>query len=508
MGEGADCVAAVPCEELGVSRVIVARSRRPPGGAWRSLRRRFARARRPSWAGEIEGDALGANVPVAFVPEGALGFHERPGAVPAAICGPSEIELRAGETVSFEIRSFRVTVAVSPSEQAPWSGRARFRGVAVPGACAAVAAAAHAAVLLVASQSANAAAFEPDPDVDTMSRYLAAAEARSAAAETPVQGHEGTGQARFVDGKNGNGKESGGARAAGSQGSMGSATRHQGDAGRFAVSGASSSGAAVSRAEAFADARSFGMAGLLASESARAPVSSFGEVAAKGIDAIGAMGNLWASSIGDTYGSGGLGLSGVGEGGGGQFLGIGLGSSGIGHGDGGGLYTGGFGGGSFRSRSWAWRGEWGPYTTGPVCGYGGGYGRNCRQRRPAPISVQIGAASVRALRPGAVADSDVIQRVIAGARSSFLGCYSPVVSWDPVRGEGLAPNGTVVTNLVIDSDGRVVTAGTGSSTFAGPYIGNCVRNVLGRLSYGAQTGAVGVQIPVGFRFAGPAPTKE
>ena len=56
-------------------------------------------------------------------------------------------------------------------------------------------------------------------------------------------------------------------------------------------------------------------------------------------------GNLWGDSIGDAYGAGGLGLSGVGRGGGGTGNGIGLGSVGtIGHGAG-------FGSGHGRARA-------------------------------------------------------------------------------------------------------------------------------------------------------------
>ena len=48
-----------------------------------------------------------------------------------------------------------------------------------------------------------------------------------------------------------------------------------------------------------------------------------------------ARGNMWGDAIGDSFGAGGLGLSGVGEGGGGRGEGIGLGNIGtLGHGAG------------------------------------------------------------------------------------------------------------------------------------------------------------------------------
>ena len=52
-------------------------------------------------------------------------------------------------------------------------------------------------------------------------------------------------------------------------------------------------------------------------------------------EADAARGNLWGAAVGDSFGAGGLGLSGIGEGGGGRGEGIGLGSIGtIGHGAG------------------------------------------------------------------------------------------------------------------------------------------------------------------------------
>ncbi|MFT3767244.1 MAG: hypothetical protein QM820_17235 [Minicystis sp.] len=65
------------------------------------------------------------------------------------------------------------------------------------------------------------------------------------------------------------------------------------------------------------------------------PSAPFGEDESHGQDAIAARGDLWARDIGESFGAGGLGLSGIGEGGGGRGEGIGLGSIGLlGHTDG------------------------------------------------------------------------------------------------------------------------------------------------------------------------------
>ncbi len=52
-------------------------------------------------------------------------------------------------------------------------------------------------------------------------------------------------------------------------------------------------------------------------------------------DPLSARGNMWGDEAGESFGAGGLGLTGIGEGGGGRGEGIGLGSVGtIGHGAG------------------------------------------------------------------------------------------------------------------------------------------------------------------------------
>src|SRR5260221_8473837 len=63
-----------------------------------------------------------------------------------------------------------------------------------------------------------------------------------------------------------------------------------------------------------------------------APTAPWGRDDSLGNDPMSARGNMWGDSIGDSFGAGGLGLSGVGEGGGGRGEGIGLGNfGGLGH---------------------------------------------------------------------------------------------------------------------------------------------------------------------------------
>ena len=66
-----------------------------------------------------------------------------------------------------------------------------------------------------------------------------------------------------------------------------------------------------------------------------APTAPWGRDDSLGNDPMSARGNMWGDDIGDSFGAGGLGLSGIGEGGGGRGEGIGLGYIGtIGHGAG------------------------------------------------------------------------------------------------------------------------------------------------------------------------------
>ena len=80
-----------------------------------------------------------------------------------------------------------------------------------------------------------------------------------------------------------------------------------------------------------------------------APLASFGQVGLTRNDPLSARGNMWGSEAGDSFGKGGLGLSGVGQGGGGKGeAGSALGTVGsVGHGAGSGTGSG-FGDGHGR----------------------------------------------------------------------------------------------------------------------------------------------------------------
>jgi Ca-activated chloride channel family protein len=98
-----------------------------------------------------------------------------------------------------------------------------------------------------------------------------------------------------------------------------------------------------------------------------APTAPWGRDDSLGNDPLSGRGNTWGDSIGDSFGAGGLGLSGVGEGGAGRGEGIGLGSIGtLGHGA----------------------------EPGTGQGFGAGHGRLGGAHRPAPAQIKAGVVTV------------------------------------------------------------------------------------------------------------------
>ena len=472
IGAGLRSLVSIPCDALGVAAATVAR--------------------------------VASGAPIALVPRGAVAFHERPGAIPRPVTGPAEIPLGAGEVVSFPTDGFLVTIAASEAQEPAWSARPQLGASLRAAAPILVAGLAHALVLGLSAQSARAASLEEPPSAaEEMSRYLAAAEARTAAEEQAIKGGAGTSMGKRVDVHDGDGRADGGARAAGREGDMGSTLARARDKGRYAISGAEGKNKknTASRADALADARSFGLAGVLASEASRSPFVSFGQVTVSGHDPFGARGELWAPSLGETFGTGGLSLAGTGEGGGGNAAGIGSGFIGVGTGHGSGMEDGTGGLGTSFGRS---------YAAGGYTSYGRGcYG--CRQRRRSMI-VNVGDPSVTPLgadpfpgesaaRGGAAPASaaESIRRVSMSARDSLRACYT---GWrSPIEGEeSFLDMGEVATRFVVRPNGRVVSAVGQASAIPLPEVGSCVARVFQGLTFAeAPDGrSLGVSVRVHF----------
>ena len=258
-----------------------------------------------------------------------------------------------------------------------------------------------------------------------------------------------------------------GTRAKGEEGSMGNPnTTLTGN--RYGVKGPQDNpDPHIARQAALRDAAEFGMIGLLNSGAGGdpdAPTAPWGRDDSLGTDPLSARGNMWGDSIGESFGAGGLGLSGIGEGGGGRGEGIGLGSVGtIGHGAG----------------------------TGTGQGFGSGHGRLGRSHRARPPRVRMGATSVSGRLP-----PEVIQRIVRQNFGRFRLCYENGLRNNPNL------QGRVVVRFVIGRDGRVSNVGGGGDLPDGGVV-SCVTRAFYGLSFPQpEGGIVTVSYPIVFTPGG------
>ncbi len=179
-----------------------------------------------------------------------------------------------------------------------------------------------------------------------------------------------------------------------------------------------------------------------------------------------ARGNLWGDGVGESFGAGGLGLSGVGEGGGGRGEGIGLGNIG----------TLGAGSGAARDPG----------------GEGGG-GRGAAA--PAAPQVRTAATQVSGRIP-----PEVIQRIVRPQFGRLRACYTAAV------GPSSTLSGRVVIRFTILRDGTVGTAVDQGSTLESAAVIRCVAGVFLTLTFPApERGVVTVTYPIQF---GPAAEED
>lgn len=195
-----------------------------------------------------------------------------------------------------------------------------------------------------------------------------------------------------------------------------------------------------------------------------------------GSDALSASGELWGPEVGDARGAGGLGMTGIGEGGGGLAHGVGLHD------------FGGFG-----------RGEG---TCDAACragllGHGRGTGRLGGSHRVG--GVLLCGEPVDAPREGCTTSvtgrlpPEVIQRVMRQNFGRLRLCYE----------EGLRPQpslaGRVTVKFVIARDGSVASAQNGGSDLPDASVVACVVRAVGGLSFPEpEGGVVHVSYPITF----------
>jgi hypothetical protein len=220
----------------------------------------------------------------------------------------------------------------------------------------------------------------------------------------------------------------------------------------------------LAKQAALQEAAQFGMIGLISTMGGgdpNAPTAPWGREESLGQDEKSARGNMFGDTIGDSFGAGGLGLSGVGEGGGGRGEGIGLGNfGGLGHGAG----------------------------TGTGQGIGNGRGRLGGGHKVSAPRIREGATSVNGRLP-----PEVIQRIVRQNFGRFRLCYE--------NGMRNNPNlqGRVSVKFVIDRSGAVAMTADGGSDMPDQGVVQCVVRGFGNLSFPQpEGGMVTVVYPIMF----------
>ncbi|APR81984.1 Hypothetical protein A7982_07333 [Minicystis rosea] len=417
----------------------------------------------------------------AIAAEGSATTIRRASGAYEIVEGPAQIPLAAGDAVDLRLGDFHVEAMAGASEPLPRERRRSAGAWAGIG----IAALAHAVAFGLAVQDARASSAEDREEERAVDLHalMASAEQRARAADPPTPDGTGAGDARTQNAKAGDGRKGGGTKAEGEEGKMGDRLARAGAPKRFAVPEQMKKDLepSVSRAEALADASTFGMIGMLA-QGPHTPSAAFGDFESHGHDALAARGDLWARDVGESFGAGGLGLTGIGEGGGGRGEGIGLGSIGmLGHTDGTpGDGTGGDGSlGLMRGGGWSPR--WGMHhrTRPPVIRtYRGVYrGTYCG----------YGCSVSGRLPPQA------IQRIIRQNFGRFRACYEQGLVRNP------ALQGTVRTRFVIGRDGAVASAQNGGSDLPDAEVVSCVVRAFYGISFPQpEGGIVTVTYPIAF----------
>ncbi len=393
-------------------------------------------------------DAQGA---VASVPSGARAW------VDGREVAERAIALAEGSQVAIGIGTFTVKLGLAPEERcAPGAPLAELResGGYIAGS-ALMHAAIFAAIALFAPalSAAEEDAFDQDR-LALMQRLLDASaqhEVERPAEEAPDDAPSGGSNA--------------GAPAAGAEGASGKPDTNK--SGRWAAKGdAKPEDATLAREHALAEASTLGAIGALNSlfaTSADAPVVPWGTTQ-NGSDAVDKVGLLFGGTIDDGRGSGGLGLSGPAQGGGGTANAIGMtGMGGLGH-------TG------------KCLGDGPCEGTAVGRGHPGG-GHTSRFKGPRYAEPTVNGRL----------DPEVIRRVVRLNDGRYRACYQAGLVANP----GLA--GRVSVKFLIDRSGAVGLAADGGSDLPDENVRRCVVSSFVSLSFPApENGAVSVIYPIVF----------
>jgi hypothetical protein len=252
-----------------------------------------------------------------------------------------------------------------------------------------------------------------------------------------------------------------GERAQGDEGAMGKQTSRATNK-HYALKGpADNPDPHLARQHGREAATTFGMIALLSGADPDAPTAPWGRDTSLGVDDVSAQGGMWGDEIGESYGAGGLGLSGIGEGGGGLGEGIGLGDIGIGHGAGLGMRQ----------------------------GFGNGVGRPTGTYRPKqPAQMRPGQSTVSGRLP-----PEVIQRIVRQNYGRFRMCYEQGLTKNPNL------SGRVAVRFAISREGTVQSAQNGGSDLPDSAVVGCVVSAFYGLTFPEpENGIVTVSYPIMF----------
>jgi hypothetical protein len=220
------------------------------------------------------------------------------------------------------------------------------------------------------------------------------------------------------------------------------------------------------RPSARAEAENFGMIGLLAASAANLSLDApWQRDPSLGNESIDARGQMWGEELGDAFGSGGLGLLGLAQGGGGVGTGIGLGPIGT--------------VGSAGS------------CTGPVCpgfGFGSSHGRLDGSHAPNGPQVRMSQPVLSGRLP-----PQVIQRIVRQNFGRFRQCYERGLARNPTL------EGRVQVRFLIDRSGVVSNVQNGGTSLPDSAVTSCVVQAFYGLSFPKpESGSVQVSYPIMF----------
>jgi hypothetical protein len=374
-------------------------------------------------------------------------------------CSEDSLDLVPGQIVEIALGAFTVKLSLVPEERCrpapPLEGLRRSGAGFIAGS-----ALLHAAAFAVVSLFAPALAAEEEDayDADRMAllQRLLDASAQRETDNPPAPGLSTT------EG----GELSGGQPAIGAEGAAGRPDTTNN--GRWAAKGnAKPEDVTLARERALHDAETMSAIGVLSSFATDpdAPVVPWGTVT-NGADDVSKIGALFGGSIDDGRGTGGLGLNGLEQGGGGMAQAIGLnGVAVLAH-----------AGGSCDG-------------DGPCDGHGhgrgglpGGHVPHFKAPREGPITVANGRLA-----------AEVIRRVVRLNNGRFRSCYETALHTDP------SLQGRVTVKFVIDRTGAVALAADGGSDIPDEGVRRCVVSSFLSLSFPSpENGSVTVVYPIVF----------